>query len=565
MSEERYQIIKRVGEGGQGAVYLGYDQQLKREVAIKRLSQGNENGAVNPDEERLGKEAALLASLNHPNIVAVFDVAKDEDGLFMVMEKVQGPNLAELRLEGLPDISAFIQVASGLLDALVAAHSRSILHRDIKPENIHVTKGIAGKLQAKLLDFGLARASGTALKQTLDGKGNVMGTIHYMAPEQFLRQPLDARTDLYMLGCTLYEYLSGVKAFDAETVAGVMDRHIYHQVSNLNELRTDAPETLCQWVMWMMNRDPNDRPESAAQALASLNSILNPPAQLIAPSPASEVTRVNPSRPVAAPPKQRPVAVTLTKAQSKSLPWPAMIIVGAVVLSSVAFFIMRSARVTPPLLPVTEGITLQFDASNLKSVKTDTSGAVMRWEGAGSSQLHGAPLSAKNAPQVLASAQHGLPVMDFGPAGKNHWMEFRDQQEASFSIKNLRSAFWVMKGSGLLLGDSAAYEFHRGLLETKPDGIIFSEKYVPKKITQGTLRLNGVAVDGTKTPLPVEFSLISLVTTAGCTAGRLCSDRIQIDRSGGQQIAEILIYDRPLTQEEVKRVEDYLKQKWFGL
>lgn len=581
MNQERYEVLSRVGEGGQGAVYLGYDRQLKREVAIKRLSHG-ETG--DDDGARLQKEASLLASLRHPNIVTIFDVAQDDEGLFMVMERLQGSTLHELsRREPRPDAAIFGQVASGVLEALVAAHAEGILHRDIKPENIHISTGISGRLHAKLLDFGLAKASTAALKQTLDGKGNVMGTVHYMAPEQFLRRPLDARTDLYMLGASLYEFLAGVRAFEAETVAGIMDRHLKHDVKPLDELRADLPPALCQWVMWLLGGVPVDRPASAAVALASLKRVLDggslekvaPVAVTVAepvPVPAarpqrSPGTAASPTmRPTATAPRSHAAGAPAATPLKKNLPWP-IIVTGSLVLLGVGFLVFprtSRARDDMGLLPVTQGLVLHLDASTTGSVRTDGSGRVAQWHGTSGTALHAAPVKPENAPTLKPGVLGGRPVVDSGPAGSDQWLEIRNAEATMERLANIRTVFWVMRGSGFLLGDDKGHEFHRGYPETVPTGKIWAAKYAASGIQKGVLRVNGEIVDGFTTALPEDFSLITLVTTSSVKACRLSRDRDLTARSGGQQIAELVIYDRPLTDAEVLAVEAHFMRKWFG-
>ncbi|MCX6857715.1 MAG: protein kinase [Verrucomicrobia bacterium] len=262
---ERYKVLESLGEGGQGKVYKAFDLQLQRYVALKRLLM-NENSS----QEQLRKEALTLAGLHHPNIVAIYDVASDEHGLFLVMELVEGEDLSKwLEGEAL-SLEDFQQLASQSLEALIAAHELKVLHRDIKPENLRISRLPGGRLTVKLLDFGLARASQNARRQT-DDHGSVKGSIRYMAPEQLQHKPMDGRTDLYALGCVFYKVLSGRTAFNAETVEAIINAHIEHRLVPLEERAPDVPDTLAQWVMWLINRRPAERPESASVALSSLS------------------------------------------------------------------------------------------------------------------------------------------------------------------------------------------------------------------------------------------------------------------------------------------------------
>ena len=266
MAERRYKIYEQLGAGGNGAVFRAYDAHLKRWVAIKRLLSAAE-AESNPDAEELRREADTLASLRNANIVTIFDVGTDEEGLFMVMELLEGPDLADTIQHGPLMLEDFKQLAEQTLEALLAAHNLRILHRDLKPENIKVERLPGGRFQAKIIDFGLARSGLMARKQTEDQAGSVMGSIYYMAPEQLSREPTDIRTDLYSLGCVFYEALSSRKAFDGKSVNEVIDKHIDHDLLPLNQLCPHLPQWLTYWVMRLMACKKEDRPATAQQAI----------------------------------------------------------------------------------------------------------------------------------------------------------------------------------------------------------------------------------------------------------------------------------------------------------
>lgn len=264
---ERYKIYEQLGSGGMGAVFRAYDNDLKRWVAIKRLTNFKEGVADESLISDLRREADALASLRNPNIVTIFDVASDAEGLFMVMELLEGEDLADVVARGPLHYDDFKELASQTLEGLLAAHERHILHRDIKPENIKVERLPGGRMQSKIIDFGLARAGLRARKQTEDQSGTVMGSIYYMAPEQLTRHPVDERTDLYSLGCVFYEALSGRKAFDGESVAVVIDKHINHDLVPLHVVAPHVPPWLGAWVLRLMAQRPEDRPANAQQAI----------------------------------------------------------------------------------------------------------------------------------------------------------------------------------------------------------------------------------------------------------------------------------------------------------
>ncbi len=264
---ERYRIYEQLGAGGVGAVYRAYDNELKRWVAIKRLMTNSEIGGDQKLANDLRREADALAAMRNPNVVTIFDVASDAEGLFIVMELLTGEDLADVVARGPLHYDDFKELASQTVEALLSAHQHHILHRDIKPENIKVERLPGGRMQSKIIDFGLARTSLRARKQTEDQSGSVMGSIFYMAPEQLTRQPIDERTDLYSLGCVFYEALSGRKAFDGDTVAAVIDKHINHDILPLHVVAPHVPPWLGFWVLRLMAQKPEDRPTNAQQAI----------------------------------------------------------------------------------------------------------------------------------------------------------------------------------------------------------------------------------------------------------------------------------------------------------
>lgn len=270
----RYKILEELGAGGAGAVYKAYDTQLDRYVAIKRLMTKEESEIQDAQTGGLRKEAASLATLQHPNIVAVFDLGSDDEGFFMVMEMVDGETLSEWVRTTPMNLADFQELANQSLEAVMTAHSQNILHRDLKPENIKIKRLPGGRVQVKVLDFGLARMSYGAKKMTEDQKGNIIGSIYYMAPEQFLRKPVDVRTDLYSLGCVFYQALSGRRPYDGETVKAVMDAHIKHLVYPLKSIAPSVPQPVADWIMWLINAEPDHRPANFDAAYTSLREII---------------------------------------------------------------------------------------------------------------------------------------------------------------------------------------------------------------------------------------------------------------------------------------------------
>ncbi len=265
----RYEILEQIGKGGLGAVYKALDTQLQREVAIKRVLTADQatEEEVQEAAAKLIAEAQTLSSLNHPNIVTVFDVGQDEKGGFVVMELLKGETLDETVERGVLTQEDFTEVVYQTMEALIAAQANNVIHRDIKPTNIMVIWQASGKFQLKILDFGLAKFSRAPSVQTMDQDESVMGSIFFMAPEQFERGELDARTDLYQMGCVYYNALTGQYPFNGDTAPQVMNAHLQHKVIPLDQVRPDLSPSICQWVMWMINRDIAHRPDDARDAL----------------------------------------------------------------------------------------------------------------------------------------------------------------------------------------------------------------------------------------------------------------------------------------------------------
>lgn len=267
--EERYEIRRKIGQGGLGAIYLGYDTRMSREVAIKRISQTPGDPSLQDESTRqLMKEAGALASLQHPNIVTVHDVGLDEDGPYVVMELINGNTLDELLEKAPLTWQDFRELAMQTQEALIAAQERNLIHSDIKPGNLMFTWLPSGKFQVKIVDFGLATLIQSQSAQDIETLDAVFGSIFFMPPEQFERTPLDERSDMYSMGCVYYQALTGCYPFDGESGNEVMESHLHHKVRSIQEVRSEIPLWACDWIMWHINRHPQDRPESAREALS---------------------------------------------------------------------------------------------------------------------------------------------------------------------------------------------------------------------------------------------------------------------------------------------------------
>jgi serine/threonine protein kinase len=289
----RYAIDRKLGSGGEGAVYLAYDQLLNRHVAIKSVHTGAEaltdaTGAFN--------EAKRLASLQHPNIVTIFDFLPSHENVFVVMEFINGESLDSLTQP--MEARVFWEFARQCLDALGAAHSLGMVHRDIKSANIMVTWTEGGDARVKLLDFGLAKVMAAPSEQTLDHAGALTGSIYFLSPEQLNCQPIDHRTDFYSLGCVFYRALTLRNPFQGAGIPSIIAAHLQHDFIPLAEYRPDLPAGLSAWVEQFFSFSPSDRPVNAAAALADLErlKIARPAANKAAARPAPPQPAV-PSKP----------------------------------------------------------------------------------------------------------------------------------------------------------------------------------------------------------------------------------------------------------------------------
>jgi serine/threonine protein kinase/DNA-binding NarL/FixJ family response regulator len=301
-SDERYSLIELIGSGGMAEVYLAHDRELDRDVAFKVLR--NQYADDEQFVERFKREARNAALLSHPNIVAIHDRGKTEDGAYyIVMEYVPGDNLKERILRDGPlPAPAAIAIALQVAQALRAAHERGVIHRDVKPQNILLTE--SG--DAKVVDFGLARAVSAV---TMTQEGAILGTAHYLSPEQGLGQPASPQSDLYSLGVVLYEMLTGELPHNAETPVGIVMGHISGQLRPPKEVNPDVPESINAVTVRLLARDPKDRYQDAAELIDDLERVQRgePPAfiaQQQAASPAN--TPAHPSTGLDLDPKNRP-------------------------------------------------------------------------------------------------------------------------------------------------------------------------------------------------------------------------------------------------------------------
>jgi serine/threonine protein kinase/tetratricopeptide (TPR) repeat protein len=262
----RYQIVRKLGQGGMGVVYAAHDERLDRTVALKTMSSLSDDDTA---RRRFWREARAAASVNHPNVCQIHEIGEDGKQLFIAMEMLEGEPLSERLRRGPLSVAETVPVALGMLAALSALHGRGIVHRDLKPSNVFLTPhGV------KLLDFGVARLEverSTGASTGLTPTGMVIGTPAYMAPELVEGEPYDARSDLFAVGAILFEMLAGRPAFGGRTVLEILHAVCYEQPPAL----TGSPVVAAvdRVVRHALSKRPADRPAGADAMAEDLKAI----------------------------------------------------------------------------------------------------------------------------------------------------------------------------------------------------------------------------------------------------------------------------------------------------
>jgi Tol biopolymer transport system component/tRNA A-37 threonylcarbamoyl transferase component Bud32 len=370
-----YEILGLIGEGGMGQVYRAADTRLDRAVAIKVMPATLAEDPVR--RERFEREARSISRLEHPNICPLYDVGELPKeiggGLFLVMQFLEGETLAQRVARGAMSIKETLDVGIQIAEALAAAHRAGIVHRDLKPGNVILTR--AG---ARLLDFGLARtvAMGGATGETmavertaLTTQGTLLGTLHYMAPEQLEGREIDTRADIFAFGAVLYEMVTGVKAFEAETPARVLSAILRDEPVRVSTIVPVTPAGLDDLIHTCLAKDPNERWQGmsdVARQLRWLQSGLS-----------SARSGVVPQGVVAAPVRR------------KAWPIPAVaalagLALGAAAMSFAPRQIQETLGVHAFLLPpensyLTGGVALSPDGRTLAFVTADAGGERQIW------------------------------------------------------------------------------------------------------------------------------------------------------------------------------------------
>jgi len=265
----RYEIIKELGKGAMGTVYLGKDPKINREVAIKTmaLSQEFEADELQEVKDRFFREAETAGMLNHPNIVTIFDAGEEHDLAYIAMEYLNGTDLAPYtKKEKLLPPAASMKICGKVAEALHYAHAQNVVHRDIKPANIMLLKDKT----VKVTDFGIARITASSKTKT----GVVLGTPSYMSPEQLSGKHVDGRSDIFSLGVMLYEMLTGVRPFRGDSMATLMFQIANEPHPDIREHRKELPASVAELIDKMLAKDPATRLANGSQVVRGIIACL---------------------------------------------------------------------------------------------------------------------------------------------------------------------------------------------------------------------------------------------------------------------------------------------------
>jgi serine/threonine protein kinase len=263
----KYRVLKRLSQGGMGSIYLGYDERLKRRLAIKVMLKQYAEHAV--ARQRFLREASVAVSLKHANVVEIYDADEWNGVPYLTMEYLQGVSLDDfLKSKGAPGIRQTIRVAREVCEGLAAAHKLGLVHRDIKPGNIFLE---APNGKVKILDFGLVKSLIDDAKLTTSG--SVVGTPAYMSPEQARGKEIDQRSDLFSLGAVLYRTLTGKLPFEGASLMDMLVALSQHDPKPIRDLNPRVSEPMAQLIHELLRKKPEERPQSAEEVLQRLKVI----------------------------------------------------------------------------------------------------------------------------------------------------------------------------------------------------------------------------------------------------------------------------------------------------
>ncbi len=322
----RYRLDRSLGSSGMAEVFAATDLQLRRDVAVKRLPSSAMEDAT--AQARFAREARALARVNDPHVVTVFDIVVDDGRPFLVMELVDGMTLSELiHREGRIEPARVVSIAGDICSGLSAVHACGIVHRDMKPSNVFLTASGA----VKIGDFGIASVASDV---TVTRAGEVFGSAPYVSPEQVTGDPVDARADLYSLGCVMFEMATGHPPFVADEPAALAYQHAHTTPERADAVVPQVPAALASTIDRLLAKDPSDRPDGADELRRTLETmpVVSEPdiedvaTQPLAPLPATDVL------PVASPPASATMPRRRPPRPSSPILWIAGLLAGVVLL-----------------------------------------------------------------------------------------------------------------------------------------------------------------------------------------------------------------------------------------
>ncbi|MGB3563379.1 MAG: protein kinase, partial [Thermoanaerobaculia bacterium] len=420
-----YKILEKLGEGGMGEVYRAEDTKLGRQVAIKILPD-----AFTTDPERLARferEARALAALDHPNIVHIYSVEEAEGIHLLTMQLVEGGRLSELITEDGMSLERFLQLAIPLADGLRAAHEKGITHRDLKPENLMIDR----EGRVKILDFGLAKLKAPYAgveasllpTEAMTREGVVMGTVPYMSPEQVQGEPVDHRTDLFSLGVIFYEMLTGRRPFQGKNSAALISSILRDMPAPVFEIRSGLPEQLDRIVSRCVEKEPEDRFQSAGEVCTELRH-LERALSAIRPAPVEAGAEQAPME------KATVSAPTPTRGQRYWWFMAAALIASAII--SVYYALPGLRRKAPveslaPLRTSYKQLTSQPEAEQYPSLSPDGKWVVYSGEGSGHHDIYLQRVSGQTPINLTEDSPADDKQPAFSPDGEQ--IAFRSSRE----------------------------------------------------------------------------------------------------------------------------------------
>ncbi|MBM4321575.1 MAG: serine/threonine protein kinase, partial [Deltaproteobacteria bacterium] len=275
----RYQVLRKLGAGGMGAVYVARQISVGRDVALKVLLPGPCRSEK--ADQRFLREAQAASMLRNPHTVVLFDFGSSDDGLFLVMELLEGRSLAQLlREEERLPLPRAMRLLRQICDSLAEAHAKGLVHRDLKPDNVFLLQSEGSPDFVKVLDFGIAKRLDESPEQALTTEGQVLGTAAYLAPEVAMGRTVTPAADIYALGVLLFEMLAGQRPFRAETPSALLIAHVQDPVPRLSEAGLAAcPPELQRFVERLMAKDPAARPASVLEVKRQCQEVLVEPSE----------------------------------------------------------------------------------------------------------------------------------------------------------------------------------------------------------------------------------------------------------------------------------------------